>query len=79
MAVTSALSGRDRALLRAVSAGRCAFRGGCEPVLLVDGVGCADWAAARRLVDLGLVVAPDTSVALTAVSLTPSGVAAVTG
>ncbi len=76
MAVSLILSGRDRALLRAASAGRCEFRGGCEPVLLVDGLACADWAAARRLVDAGLVVTPDMSVALAAVTLTPAGSAA---
>lgn len=79
MAVTMGVSGRDRALLRAVSAGRCEFRGGCGPVLLVDGLVCADWSAARRLVDAGLVVAPDPSVALSTVSLTPAGTAVLAG
>ncbi len=73
------MSGRERALLRAVAAGRCQFRGGCEPVLLVDGMACADWAAARRLVEAGLVVAPDPSCALSTVSLTPAGTAALAG
>ncbi len=79
MSVSLVLSSRDRALLRAVSAGRCGFRGGCQPVLLVDGLVCADWAAARRLVEAGLVVAPDASVALAEVSLTAAGNAALAG
>ncbi len=50
--------GRDRAVLRAVAAGRCQLRAGCEPLLLVDGVACADSGVARRLIDAGLVAAP---------------------
>jgi hypothetical protein len=50
--------GRDRAVLRAVAAGRCEVRAGCEPLLVVDGVGCADSAVARRLIGAGLLVAP---------------------
>jgi hypothetical protein len=50
--------GRDRALLRAVAAGRCRLRAGCEPLLLVDGVGCADSGAARRLIAAGLLLPP---------------------
>ena len=50
--------GRDRAVLRAVAAGRCQLRAGCEPVLLVDGVACADSAVAPRLIAAGLVAAP---------------------
>lgn len=77
MSVSLMLSSRDRALLRAVSGGRCEFRGGCQPVLLVDGLVCADWAAARRLVEAGLVVAPDPSVELAAAVLTAGGSAAI--
>ncbi len=73
------LSGRDRALLRAVAAGRCEFRGGCEPVLVVDGLVCADSSAAHRLVDAGLVGEPDTRVALAPAVLTASGRAALGG
>lgn len=79
MSMSLMLSSRDRALLRAVSIGRCEFRGGCQPVLLVDGLACADWAASRRLVEAGLVVAPDASIALAAVSLTAAGSAALAG
>jgi hypothetical protein len=50
--------GRDRALLRAVAAGRCQLRAGCEPQLIVDGLGCADSAAARRLIAAGLLAPP---------------------
>ena len=38
----SEICGRDRAVLRAVAAGRCELRAGCEPELVVDGVRCAD-------------------------------------
>ena len=69
-------SGRERALLRAVAAGRCQFRGGCEPVLLVDGMTCADWSVARRLVENGLVEPPDPSVPLAPARLTETGQAA---
>jgi hypothetical protein len=55
---TAEVSGRDRAVLRAVAAGRCQLRGGCEPVLVVDGVGCADSAVARRLIAAGLLRPP---------------------
>jgi len=69
--------GRDRAVLRAVAAGRCQLRAGCEPLLVVDGVGCADSAAARRLIAAGLL-APPTRVAERA-RLTEAGRAALVG
>lgn len=50
--------GRDAAVLRAVAAGRCRLRAGCEPLLLVDGVACADSGVARRLMAAGLIVPP---------------------
>jgi hypothetical protein len=50
--------GRDRAVLRAVAAGRCRLRAGCEPLLVVDGVACADSGVARRLIHAGLVAPP---------------------
>jgi hypothetical protein len=46
---TATLSGRDRALLRAVAAGRCRLGSGWQPVLLIDGLACADSAAGHRL------------------------------
>ncbi|WP_300010394.1 hypothetical protein [Pseudonocardia sp.] len=79
MSVPVMVSGRDRAVLRAVSAGRCEFRGGCQPVLLVDGLACADFSAAHRLVDAGLIAAPDPAVPLAPVAITPAGRAALAG
>jgi hypothetical protein len=64
------LCGRDRAVLRAVAAGRCELRAGCEPVLVVDGVRCADSGVATRLIAAGLVVRP---VGSTTARLTPAG------
>lgn len=75
MPVAVTVSGRERALLRAVAAGRCQFRGGCEPVLLVDGLACADWSVARRLVESGLVEVPDPRVPLAPAVLTSAGAA----
>ena len=66
----SQISGRDRAVLRAVAAGRCELRAGCEPVLVVDAVRCADSGVAVRLIAAGLVATPiGTAVA----QLTPAG------
>jgi hypothetical protein len=79
MTVPGSLSGRDRALLRAVTRGRCEFRGGCEPVLLIDGLACADSSAAHRLVEAGLLAAPDPRVALAPAALTAAGRAALEG
>jgi hypothetical protein len=76
---TAGLSGRDRALLRAVADGRCQFRGGCGWVLLVDGLACSDFSAAPRLVDAGLLAVPDAGVALAPAVLTPAGRAALGG
>lgn len=56
---TATLSGRDRAVLRAVAAGRCRLGGGWQPELLIDGLACADSAAGRRLVAAGLINPPD--------------------
>jgi hypothetical protein len=59
-AETATLSGRDRAVLRAVAAGRCELgSGGWQPVLLIDGLACADSAAGHRLVAAGLINPPD--------------------
>jgi hypothetical protein len=76
---STGLTGRDRAVLRAVADERCEFRGGCEPVLLIDGLACSDFSAAHRLVDAGLLGAPDTAVALAPAVLTPAGRAALDG
>jgi hypothetical protein len=55
---TAEVCGRDRAVLRAVDAGRCQLRAGCEPQLIVDGLSCADSASARRLIAAGLLAPP---------------------
>jgi len=66
-------SGRDRALLRAVAAGRCQLGTGCEPLLLVDGLICAEPAAGYRLVAAGLLAPPDPSRPLGPARLTAAG------
>ncbi|GAA1277295.1 hypothetical protein [Saccharothrix xinjiangensis] len=48
------LTPRDRAVLRAVAAGRCAYAAGA---LLVDGIGCCDQFVGPRLVRAGLIAA----------------------
>ena len=45
---------RDRAVLRAVAAGRCELTGLC---LVVDGLNCCDQFTGRRLADAGLIMA----------------------
>ena len=70
------LSGRDRAVLRAVAAGRGQLGSGCEPVLLVDGLVCADFSTGARLVSAGLVEPPDRDRVLTPARLTEAGNAA---
>ncbi len=74
--VTPALSGRDRALLRAIAAHRCKLTVQCEPLLLVDGVGCADSAVARRLIDAGLLAPAVRGAAPRPAELTAQGRAA---
>lgn len=49
---TAPLSHRDRALLRAVAAGRCVLAG---PTLLVDDLPCADQFLHARLARAGLI------------------------
>ena len=71
--VSSQATGRDRALLRAVADGRCQLSTGCEIVLLVDGVGCADWSAAHRLLGAGLIAPPGPRPGLTPAVLTEAG------
>ncbi len=48
----TAITGRDRALLRAVAAGRCEYAAG---TLLADGIGCCDQFAGPRLARTGLI------------------------
>jgi hypothetical protein len=67
------VTGRDRALLRAIASGRCEFGTRCEPLLLVDGIVCADTSAGHRLVTAGLVAEPDKARPFAAAELTPEG------
>ena len=55
---TATLSKRDRAVLRAIAAGRCQVSGGCGTTLLIDGLCCADQFAGARLTGAGLIAAP---------------------
>ena len=57
MAITAAdqLTGRDRAILRAVAGGAAELSGGTEPDLFLDGRCCCDQLAAHRLFRLGLI------------------------
>lgn len=75
MSGTFTVSGRDRAVLRAVAAGRCQLGAGCEPVLLVDGLVCADFSTGGRLVAAGLVAPPDPARPLGPARLTAAGAA----
>lgn len=52
---TTSLTGRHRALLRAVAAGRCELTGSAEPHLYVDGLSFTDQPSARALVHARLV------------------------
>jgi hypothetical protein len=49
------LSGRDRAILRAVAAGGAELAWGAEPDLFLDGRCCCDQPAAHRLARVGLI------------------------
>jgi hypothetical protein len=49
------LSGRERAILRAVAAGSAELTGGREPDLLLDGRYCCDQGAVHKLVRAGLI------------------------
>lgn len=51
------LTGRDRALLTAVAAGRAEITCGCEPDLFIDGLCCCDQPAAHALAHAGLITA----------------------
>jgi hypothetical protein len=53
MTTTTDLSYRDRAVLRAVAAGRCTVS--AIGVLAVDGLGCCDQFVGRRLANAGLI------------------------
>jgi hypothetical protein len=68
--MTTTISNRDRAVLRAVAAGRCQIDGVC---LSVDGLSCCDQFAAMRLTQAGLIAqaGPEPQPA----RLTPTGLA----
>ncbi len=57
MTSTDTLSGRDRAILRAVAAGGAELQLGTEPDLFLDGRCCCDQSAAHHLVHAGLIAA----------------------
>jgi hypothetical protein len=52
---TIQLTGRDRAILRAVADGGAELAWGSEPDLLLDGRYCCDQPAAHRLARAGLI------------------------
>lgn len=49
------ITGRERAMLRAVSDGRAELVCSCEPDLFIDGIGCCDQYTAHRLSRAGLI------------------------
>lgn len=51
------LSHRDRAVLRAVAAGRCQISAGVGAPLIIDGIGLCDQLVGPRLVKAGLIAA----------------------
>ena len=53
----SSLSHRDRAVLRAVAAGRCQIAAGAGAPLVIDGIGCCDQLVGPRLIKAGLIAA----------------------
>jgi hypothetical protein len=70
---TGALSHRDRAVLRAIRAGRCQVSGRAATMLVIDGFGCSDQFVASRLVQAGLIASPGPRPA--PARLTASGIA----
>jgi hypothetical protein len=70
--VAAALSHRDRAVLRAVAAGRCVVAGLQDVALRIDGLCFADQFAGARLTAAGLIAASSVGPA----RLTPAGRAA---
>lgn len=55
------LTGRDRAILAAVAAGRAEMTCSCEPDLFVDGLCCCDQITAHNLARAGLIAANGTA------------------
>lgn len=71
------LTGRDRAILAAVAAGRVEMSCSCEPDLFVDGLCCCDQITARNLAHAGLIAAKTVAAlgSRVAAVLTPAGAA----
>lgn len=67
--MTGTISSRDRAVLRAVAAGRCELSAKLGGLLAVDGIGISDQFVGARLARAGLIAA----VGAGAVGLTPTG------
>lgn len=67
--MNAAITHRDRAVLRAVAAGRCRYTAG---TLLVDGLACCDQFLGPRLVRAGLIAPRPGGPA----RLTPAGLSA---
>jgi len=65
------LSHRDRAVLRAVAAGRCQISGDIGVQLVIDGVCCCDQSVGARLSRAGLIATDGSRPGLA--RLTPSG------
>jgi hypothetical protein len=73
MSETIVLTGRDRAVLRAVAAGRCQLGPGYAPELRIDGFACADSSVGHRLLTAGLIHPGDPAHPLNAATLTEAG------
>jgi hypothetical protein len=75
MTTTSTLSGRDRAMLRAVAAGDAELSLGTEPDLFFGGRCCCDQSAAHQLVRAGLIAAATLGLVgqRVAATITPAG------
>ena len=79
MSETIVLTGRDRAVLRAVAAGRCRLGVGYAPVLRIDGFACTDSSVGHRLLAAGLICWCDPAGALDGAALTEAGRLALAG
>ena len=81
MTITSTLSGRDRAILRAVAAGGAELQLGAEPDLFLDGRLCCDQSATHHLARAGLIAAATLGLVgqRVAAALTPAGQQALDG
>lgn len=74
---TTALTHRQRAILRAVAAGRAEVSCNCESTLFVDGLVCCDSTAARQLTTAGLLAVGVGRIGTRVpAELTPAGLAA---